>query len=260
MANKIAAQLYTLRDFTKTAEGLEAALQTVHAIGFAGVQLSAVGCMDGERPEVDAAEARRMLDANGLRCVATHRPLKRLLERTDEEIAFHRTLGCDYVAVGGIWEYGDQPEAYHRFVKDAAPMIATLKAAGIRFGYHNHAHEFLRDPETGKPCYEILVEAGPDLYLEIDTYWVQHAGLDPAALLSRCAGRVPVIHVKDKEVVSKEGPVMAPVGEGLLDWPRIAQVGEAAGVEWYVVEQDVCRRDPFDCLNSSFEYLERLGL
>jgi sugar phosphate isomerase/epimerase len=67
-----------------------------------------------------------------------------------------------------------------------------------------------------------------------------------------------VVHVKDKEVIPGEGPVMAPVGEGNLNWPRILDVCEKGGIEWYVVEQDTCRRDPFDCLRSSYEYLSTL--
>src|SRR5688572_30489471 len=97
---RLAAQMYTLRDVTTTAVGLEDALAMLHGIGYEGVQLSAVGCMNGDAPEVDAARAREMLDAHGLVCCATHRPMTRLIENLDEEIAFHRTLGCDYVAIG----------------------------------------------------------------------------------------------------------------------------------------------------------------
>lgn len=256
MGMRIAAQLYTLRDFTGTAAGFRDALTLLHGIGYEGVQLSAVGCMGGDTPEVDAKTAREWLDENGLVCCATHRPIRNLIDDTEAEIEFHRTLGCDYVAIGGIgWDYGDTPEAYERFLNDARPMMAKLREAGIRFGYHNHAYEFIRNPQTGKPCYEILVEEGPDLQLEIDTYWVAEAGLDPVGLLSRCAGRIAVIHAKDREVVSKDGPVMAPVGEGLLDWDAILEACAAGGTEWCVVEQDVCRRDPFECLASSYEFL-----
>jgi len=94
--------------------------------------------------------------------------------------------------------------------------------------------------------------------LELDTYWAVVAGIDPVTIFERCPGRVPVIHVKDMEVVEKIGPVMCPVGEGNLDWPRIVRTCEASGTEWYVVEQDDCRRDPFDCLRSSWEYLSEL--
>jgi sugar phosphate isomerase/epimerase len=257
---RIAAQMYTLRDFTTTGAGLEEALGVLHGIGYEGVQLSAVGCMNGEAPEVSAAQAREMLDAQGLVCCATHRPMARLIDHLDEEIAFHRMLGCDYVAIGGIgWDYGQDPAAYRRFFADAEFVLAGLGAAGIRFGFHNHAHEFIRNEETGRPCYDLLIEADPALKLEIDTYWVADAGLDPVGLLRRCAGRIEVIHAKDREVVEKEGAVMAPVGEGLLDWDGILAACREGGTEWVVVEQDVCRRDPFDCLDSSYRFLaERL--
>ena len=253
---RIAAQMYTLREETKTAEGFENALITLHGIGYEGVQLSAIGCMNGETPEVDAKRARELLDDNGLVCCATHRPITRLLNHLEEEIEFHQTLGCDYIAIGGIgWDYGDTPDAYRRFLDDTRGMMARLREVGIAFGYHNHDYEFIRDPETGRPCYEILVDE-PDLQLEIDTYWVVHAGLDVVGLLARAAGRIDVIHFKDREVVSKVGPVMAPVGEGLLDWDAIIEACAAGGTRWAVVEQDECRRNPFDCLASSFEYLQ----
>jgi len=257
MTSKLAAQLYTLRDYTKTRESFDTVLQACHEIGYAGVQLSAVGCMNGDVPEVTASQAREMLDSYGLVCCATHRPWKRLVENIDEEIDFHKSLGCDYTAVGSIaGEYGLAPEGYRRFLSDAAPVIAKLKDAGIRFGFHNHQNEFIRNPETGRPCYDILIDEGaPELMLEVDTFWAVVAGVDPAALFEQCSGRVPVIHVKDMEVVEKIGPVMCPVGEGNLNWRRIIEVCELAGTEWYVVEQDDCRRDPIDCLRSSWEFL-----
>ncbi len=257
MTSKLAAQLYTLREYTKTAEMFEASLRACHEIGYAGVQLSAVGCMNGDDPEVSAGKAREMLDSFGLQCCATHRPWKRLVENTDEEIEFHKTLGCSYTAVGSIaGEYGLAPDSYRRILSDAAPVIAQLAASGIRFGFHNHQNEFIRNPETNRPCYDILIDEGaPDLMLEVDTFWAVVAGVDPCALFEKCVGRVPVIHVKDMEVVEKVGPVMCPVGEGNLNWSGIIEVCERVGTEWYVVEQDDCRRDPIDCLRSSWEYL-----
>jgi sugar phosphate isomerase/epimerase len=252
---RLAAQLYTLRNYTGTAEGFEDVLGLCHGIGYEGVQLSAVGCMNGDVPLVDAARARELLDAHGLECCATHRPWARLAEATDEEIEFHRTLRCDYAAIGGLWD-GNDAATYRRFMDTARPVVTALKGAGIRFGYHNHSHEFARDPESGRPCYDILIdEGGPDLMMEVDTFWIAHAGADPAEYLRRCSSRIPVIHVKDCEVVPEVGPVMAPVGEGNLNWPAILAACREGGVEWLVVEQDECRRDPFDCLNSSFRFL-----
>jgi sugar phosphate isomerase/epimerase len=53
---------------------------------------------------------------------------------------------------------------------------------------------------------------------------------------------------------------MAEVGEGNLNWPRILDAAKKAGVEWYIVEQDICERDPFDSLKISLENLKAMGI
>lgn len=258
MPSRLAVQMYTVREFTKTASDLSASLQKIRAIGYEAVQLSAVSAMNGDNPEVSAADARKMLDDNGLRCIATHRGWDALSQQSDAEIEFHNTLNCDYTAIGSLpGSYQSQGAAgYRQFLHDSAPVIARLKSAGIRFGYHNHAHEFERIGTGRTTLYDIFVEEGsPDFTLEIDTYWVVHAGANPVSIFERSHDRVPVIHLKDKEVISKVGPVMAPIGEGNLDWDSILPACQSAGVEWYAIEQDETRRDPFDCLRASFDFL-----
>jgi sugar phosphate isomerase/epimerase len=262
MKNKIAVQLYTVRDFTKTAADLATTLQRISKMGYKAVQLSAVGCMNGEKPEVSAAQARKMLDDNGLKCIATHRSWDRLRSNLAEEIEFHKTLGCTYAAIGGIHGkiYGETYEGYRRWLDDARPVIAGLKAAGIRFGHHNHAGEFFRPERHGSTLEDILInEGGADLMMELDLYWIAHAGVNPERILERCQGRVPVVHIKDKEAQPGTNDCrIAPIGEGGMDWPHIIRAGNKAGVEWYAIEQDQCYRDPFDCLQSSYDYLTKL--
>jgi sugar phosphate isomerase/epimerase len=102
----------------------------------------------------------------------------------------------------------------------------------------------------------LIDEGGADLMLELDLYWIEHAGLNCTRILERCHGRVPVIHLKDKEVIEgKNETRMAPIGEGNLDWRGIVPACRAAGVEWYAIEQDQCYRDAFDCLKSSYDFL-----
>ena len=258
---QLAVQLYTVRDFTETATDFQRTLEKVRAIGYQAVQISAVGAMSGDTPEVSASDARRMLDDLGLACIATHRSWDSLSGDTEREIAFHQTLGCDFCAIGGLpGEYQALgPAGYAAFVRDAVLVIAALKAAGIRFGYHNHAFEFARPAPGSATLFDTFIGLGSsDFHLEIDVYWAAHAGLNPERLIERCAGRVPVIHVKDKEMAGQEA-VMAPVGEGNLDWPHLLPACAAAGVEWYAVEQDECRHDPFDCLRASFEFLAEIA-
>jgi sugar phosphate isomerase/epimerase len=261
--SKLAVQMYTIRDFTKTQADLADAIAKMAEIGYKAVQLSAVGAMGGDAPEVDAALAKQMLDDSGLACIATHRSWDALANNMQFEIDFHHTLACDYVAIGGIpQDYGkDKADGYRRFAQDAKPVIAQLKEAGIRFGFHNHAHEFERHtPGSAHTLLDILIdEGGPNHLLELDLYWAWHGGIDPVQLLAKCHGKVPVIHLKDKEIVEGK-PEIGAIGEGNLPWNSIIPACEVAGVDWYGVEQDTCRRDPFDCLRSSFEFLTAMGL
>ena len=258
---RLAAQLYTLREYTKTESGFADVLNRCKAIGYEGVQLSAIGCMNGESGTVDAQRAKHLLDENGLTCCATHRTYDSLVGNTAFEIDFHQTLGCDYAAVGGAFGTGDMAEGYRQWLASLLPMIGKFQDAGIRFGYHNHSHEFIRDPQSRKTMIDILFDEGPnELMFEIDTYWVAAAGADVVDILRRYAGRLPVIHAKDMEVLSRLGSVMAPVGEGNLNWEAILPALKNGGCEWIVVEQDECQRDPFDCLRSSFEFLSSQAL
>jgi sugar phosphate isomerase/epimerase len=257
--DKVAAQMYTVREHTKTSSDLELTLKTLAKIGYPAVQMSAVGAMNGEAPEVSAKLAREMLDDNGLKCIATHRDWSRLVNRTDDEITFHKTLNCDYIAIGSIpGEYAqDAIAGYQRWIEDALKLSSKLSAAEIRFGYHNHHFEFEKLGESRTSFYDLLASnTASGLFFELDVYWAQHAGYDPVRVIESLHGKLPVVHVKDKEVVGGE-PVMAPVGEGNLDWPRIIPALAAAGTEWYCVEQDDYLRDPFDCLKSSYNYLSR---
>ena len=260
----LAVQLYTVRDFMDTPADFAETLSKIAQIGYRAVQLSAVGAMGGESPAVTALDAKKMLDDSGLACIATHRSWDKLVHYTSEEIEFHQTLNCPYIAIGGIPpEYGKLgAEGYKSFVKDAVPVIAQFKAAGIGFGHHNHAHEFAKYDGKNTLWDILIVEGGADYLLEIDIYWAWHAGVDPAVLLSRMKNRVPVIHLKDKEVVAGEKePAIAAIGEGNLPWDdTILPACHLAGVQWYCIEQDTCRRDPFDCLASSYAFLAARGL
>lgn len=247
----IAAQLYTLRDHTKTPEAIATTLRKVREIGYEAVQLSALG-------PIETVRLKELLDENGLTACATHTPWDRLQRDLQGVIDEHRTLGCRHVAIGSMPGEYRNSEGYHRFAQEASDVAKTLADAGLTFSYHNHDFEFERfGSKTG---FAILVdESDPSLGFEIDTYWVQHGGGDPAAWIRRVSGRIPLVHLKDMSY--KGGQVrMAEVGEGNLNWPAILEACREAGVEWYIIEQDICERDPFESLAISLQNVKAMGL
>ena len=56
-----------------------------------------------------------------------------------------------------------------------------------------------------------------------------------------------------------ENRSFAEVGEGIIDLEPIFAAAEANGVEWYIVEQDICQRPPLESAKLSLENLRRMG-
>jgi len=252
---KLAAQLYTIRDYTQSAAELAASLKRVRDIGYTAVQVSAIG-------PIPDAEVKAMVDDLGLTICNTHvRPSEALWNNLDAVIAQHHRWGCRHVAIGSMPNaFREEGEAgFHRFAREASQIGRRLCEAGLSFSYHNHSFEFERfGRRTGL---DIIYEESDPRYLqaEIDTYWVQYGGGDPMAWIARMKGRMPVVHLKDMVIMGGQ-PAMAEVGEGNLNWPAILEACCKAGVEWCAIEQDVCRRDPFESLRISYENLRAMGL
>lgn len=253
----LAAQLFTVRQFTQNLSSLGESLAKIRKIGYRAVQVSGIGPIPHE-------EVKRILDDNDLEVCITHISFDQLRNHTNEVIDQHHLWNCKNVAVGSMpGEYRTGEDGYRKFAKDASQVGEALAKAGFTFSYHNHSFEFTRfGKKTGL---EILYEESDPRYLqaELDTYWVQHGGGSPAAWIRKLKDRMPVVHLKDMTVIS-EGwnvqQVMAEVGEGNLNWPEILGACQEANVRWYAVEQDECMRDPFESLKISFENLKAMGV
>ncbi|MCL2741872.1 MAG: sugar phosphate isomerase/epimerase [Oscillospiraceae bacterium] len=248
---KIAAQLYTVREFTKTPKGVAETFAKVRDLGYKAVQVSGMG-------PIDPMELKKIADGNGLRICATHIGYGDLTERLPSVIENHRLWGCRYVGLGampGEFQKGGQA-GYAEFAKRMSGTAVKLAEAGLSFVYHNHDFEFRRfGGLTGLDV--IFAESDPKAFnAELDTYWVQAGGASPAAWIRKLKGRMDVVHLMDMVINGEGKRVMAEIGEGNLDWPDILKACAEIGIEWYIVEQDDCYRDPFESLGISLKNLE----
>ena len=251
----IAAQMYTVREFTKTPEDIAKTLPKVKALGYDAMQVSAFG-------PINPKELRQLADDNGLEICATHTGFDRMRDDTQAVIDEHLILGCKYPAIGGLPQpYREEGEAgYVKFAQEASEVGRRFAAAGLTFGYHNHNFEFQKF--GNRTALDVIFEeSDPDaVQFEIDVYWVQAGGADPAAWIKKCKNRIDLIHVKDMAIVGREQR-FAEVGEGNLNWPAIIEAGRESGTQWYIVEQDRCYdSDPFDSLKISYDNLKAMGL
>ncbi|HTA89405.1 MAG TPA: sugar phosphate isomerase/epimerase [Polyangiaceae bacterium] len=249
--SQIAVQCYTLREHLKTAADFAASMKRVRAIGYQAVQISGVG-------PISPAEIRRMTDAEGLKICATHEPGEDIVERPEAVVEVLSTLGCALTA----YPFPHKALNSRADVEHLADALnragAVLQAAGMVLTYHNHELEFRKF--EGQTVLEILFERTDRslVQAELDTYWVQAGGADPVAWCERMAGRLPMIHLKDYAVHPEDrAPVMAALGEGNLDFPRIVAAAERSGCQWFIVEQDRGFSDAFAAIDTSFKFLSK---
>jgi sugar phosphate isomerase/epimerase len=251
--NQVAAQLYTVRDFLKTPPEIAQTLKKIRAIGYEAVQLSGLG-------PISESDLVALLKGEGLICAATHEDSDIILNEPHRVVDHLKKLDCPLTAYA--WPAGikfDTLPDVKSFAKRLNAAGKVLHDAGQVLSYHNHHIEFRR--LAGKPILEILFEETDPRYLlgEPDTYWVQHGGGDPVEWCHRLKNRLPILHMKDYTVTTENKVTFAEIGNGNLDWKRIIPAAEAAGCQWFCVEQDTCPVDPFDSLKQSFDFTkERL--
>lgn len=249
----IAAQLYTLRDFTKTPEDLDKTFKKVKEIGYNAVQVSCIGPIDDQFVKDTA-------DKYGLTICATHIKFDRLKTDMDNVIKQHKLWNCKYVGIGSMpGEYRKDAESFKKFAKEASKYGKVLLDNGLQLIYHNHAFEFQKF--NGKTGMDILLEeCDPKSFsFELDTYWIQTGGANPVDYIRKMKNYIHVIHLKDMVGGPDSKSVMAEIGEGNLDWNEIMKACNDANVEWCAVEQDICQRSPFESLAISQKYLQSIG-
>jgi sugar phosphate isomerase/epimerase len=255
----LGVQLYTVRSVLpkKPRETLDA----IHAIGYQEVEAT-YGGLDALWP---------VLQASGLKPVSIHLDSTSVTKGDPDALdpIFDKLkhLGFTYA----VFPYLPPPE---RGGIDVIRAIAgklnrageKCRAAGMTFCYHNHAFEFATEKDT--TLFQVMLDhTDPKLVaFELDLFWVSVAGLDPAAMIEKLAGRVPLVHLKDKAegtaVMYTEAvrpATFKEVGSGVMDWPKILRAAAAAKVEHYFVEQDQTPGDPVESLRKSYEYLSKLS-
>jgi sugar phosphate isomerase/epimerase len=238
-ADQIALQLYTVRE--QTAVDMLGTLDAVAEIGYRAVEFAGYN-------GIPTSEIRERLDTLGVRAISAHVSLHDVTTNPEAVIADLQNLGCSFAVVP--WT-PDEYRTSTASVRELAGLLNTagkrIRDTGIRFGYHNHAFEF--DPLDGSTMWDILAEAtDPSLVdLQLDACWAYVAGFDVAEVIQRYGNRISMIHVKDR---AASGDTDAPAGDGVLPWDSILAAAEAAGTQWYIVEQDNPQRAMSDIKRS----------
>jgi sugar phosphate isomerase/epimerase len=250
LAAAVAAQLYTARSQCIDAKGLASTLSALKTIGYDAVELFNLGA-------IPADSVKRILDDTGVIACSAHADSQQLLSDPGSLIPILHAVGCSCVAYPYPRNQDlSTPQGVSHLCRQLANVGSLLHSEGISLYYHNHGIELQRLGE--RTALQMILEQ-TEVGMELDTFWLQAGGVDPARWIERCEGRSALLHLKDYRVSTDGKPLFGEVGSGNLDWDGIFAAAGKAGARWLIVEQDDhwANGDPIGSLRTSREYLLR---
>ncbi len=270
----VAVQLYSVRD--EMEKDFYGTIEAMKELGYDGVEFAG---LFGEEPE----KIKAFCEEIGIVPISAHVPYFDMLENPEKVLSDYAKIGCKYVAVPYLTEEcRPGTPGFDATVEGIRKIGKAAKALGIQLLYHNHDFEFVKIGD--EYALDVLYSTIPAdlLQTEIDTCWVNVAGVNPAEYVEKYSGRAPVVHLKDFKKsgeslgklydligIDDEGSEQEeentfsfmPVGYGVQDMPAILAACENAGAHWVVVEQDSPAKDdtPMNSVKLSREYLKTLS-
>ncbi len=262
-------QLYVVgADMQKDAPGT---VKQIAQIGYKEVETAGFGSMKS------AAELRKVLDDNGLKCPSAHLNFK--MENLNAAFDDGHALGVTYVtsSVPQMMLSGMDrtsflkpltPDQFKNLADTMNTVGAAAKKAGLKFAAHNHTMEFAMDGT--KPGYDYLI-SHTDASLvsfEIDCGWMTVAGYKPADYVQEYPGRIKMLHIKDflpyPKGASTGGPDRpngAEIGQGVVDYKQIFAGVKGGHIEHVFVEQEgpYSRMPALQAAAVDYKYLSTLS-
>ncbi len=250
---KLSVQLYTVRN--QISADIQGTLAKIRGIGFESVETAFW-------PEgITIQKAAKYIKDAGLSVSSAHIELP-IGEKKQTMLDTAAAFNCKKM----IWHGWPEDKRYSS-LQGTLELISIYndagkfaKANGLQFGLHNHWWEY-RNKMDGRFVYELLLEhLDPDIFFEVDTYWVKVAGQDPAAIVKKLGSRAPLLHIKDgpakwNDLLPQDNPdPMTAVGKGTQNFPEIVKAADG-NTEWMVVEMDKTSGDTFEALKESYDYL-----
>jgi len=230
-------------------------LKKLAEMGYTYLELNGYNRNEGSFGRVPMAEYKKMANDVGIEIVSSHvgsaerglhtrENFQSHLDHWKIAIDHHAAIGCKYIIQPGhpvtrsIEEVALIGEHYNEIGRIA-------KAAGIKFGFHNHEFEFRfvvsggEDmlpfgqrrglPEGAKTVFDVLLEStDPTLVtFELDVYWTVMGQNCPVNYMKRYPNHIRLLHVKDIGILGRSG---------MLNFQNIFDTAYSLGIEDFFVE------------------------
>lgn len=249
---EIGIQLWSVREDMK--DDPAGTIAKLGEIGYTFVEAAGYG--DGKFYGMEPAEFKALLEEHGMTMKGSHTgpnlPKEGEWDQTmawwDQCIADHKAAGAEWIVKPSMGKEAYQDlDVLKQYCDYYNAIGEKCNGAGIRFGYHNHAHEF--DTELGgKVLYDYLVEnTDPKkVMFELDLYWIQEGGKNAVDYFKKYPGRFELYHVKDVEELGASGK---------MDFEPAFKMAKKAGMKDYIVEVERYNFEPIVSVEKSYEFL-----
>jgi len=266
----IGLQIYSLgKELTDDVPG---GMKKIKEIGYSTIELAGYG--NRKMGQYEVGEYRKIVEGAGLKITSAHvNPRERTYTKENvgkisdwwkQTVEDHVKLG-----VGRLIQPGMPTIETHEDAKLVGEVFNNAgqiaKAAGIKWGYHNHNMEFKRIAKPGETLptgpgailrpvgdivYDLMMEAtDPSLvFFEMDVYWTVMGQMDPLDYFEKYPTRIQVLHIKDRSVLGQSG---------MMNFENIFKKAYSIGIsEFYVeIEKIKANMTQFEGVKGCFDYL-----
>jgi sugar phosphate isomerase/epimerase len=245
MTAPLGLQLYSVRD--ALGQDFDRTIDEIADIGYVGVEVIY------DMPGATREHAARRLREAGLEVLGAHTP-PLIGDDRAAVLEFAALFGVPRL-IGGFGAEEYTPDRLDRTIDLLNEASLAAEGAGISYGVHNHWWEF--EPVDGVTPHTIMREQlRPEVFFELDTYWITVAGANPARVIEDLGNRAPLLHIKD-------GPIDIPsphvaVGAGQMDIEAIVAASRPHA-SWLITEIDWCATDMLTAVRDSHTYMTGRG-
>ena len=235
-------QLYSIRDILGNAETYAKnhadVFKRLREMGYTGVE--AANYNDGKFYGVTPEQFKKDCEAAGLKALSSHasrnlngkelasHDFTEALKWWDQAIKAHKAAGMKYL----VSPWCETPKT----LKDGQTICdfynevgRRCREAGLKFGYHTHAHEYQK--VEGQVWIDYMMQHidADNMFWQMDTYWAVMAQQGPVHYFKKYPGRFTMLHIKD----------IYELGEsGFVGFDAIFRNADLAGLQDYVVEME----------------------
>ncbi len=257
---EIGLQLYSVRELIGDAEkfaknGAEV-LGQLKKMGYTHVETANYG--DGKIYGMQPTDFKAVVEGAGLKALSTHtsrglsdqelasRDFTEALKWWKQCIAAHKEAGMTYIVVPGqpVPKTIADLQTWCDYHNAVGKMCAE---AGMKYGYHNHSHEFQKVEGAAMLDYMIANTDPNYVFFQLDVYWAVMGQKSPVDYFKKYPGRFLLLHIKDDKELGQSG---------MVGFDAIYNAAELSGVQYNIVELEATNSgDIMQGVKESVDYL-----